>query len=64
MSFQQKKPNPPRIFTKLVSIRYLVSDDATSILASPLQVFLDLAVAIFMWPVFHQFCGPEMCEHS
>ena len=58
----QKKPDPLGFLQKLVTIRYLVSDDATPILGSPHQVFLDLWP--FLWPVFHQFCGPEMFEHS
>ena len=49
MSFQHKKNLTPSDFLrKLVTIRYLVSDDATPILGSPHQVFLDL------WPFL---CG-------
>ena len=44
----QKKPDLLGFLQKLVTIRYLVSDDATPILGSPHQVFLDL------WPVL---CG-------
>ena len=44
----QKKPDPLGFLRKLVTIRYLVSDDATPILGSPHQVFLDL------WPFL---CG-------
>ena len=46
--FNTKKPDPLRFLRKLVTIRYLVSDDATPILGSPNQVFLDL------WPFL---CG-------
>ena len=44
----QKNPDPLRFLRKLVTIRYLMSDDATPILGSPHQVFLDL------WPFL---CG-------
>ena len=45
----QKKPDPLRFLRKLVTIRCLVSDDATPILGSPDQVFLDL------WPFLCKF---------
>ena len=44
----QKIPDPLRFLRKLVTIKYLVSDDATPILGSPHPVFLDL------WPFL---CG-------
>ena len=44
----QKNPDSLGFLRKLVTIRYLVSDDATPILGSPHQVFLDL------WPFL---CG-------
>ena len=46
--FNTKKPDPLEFLQKLVTIRYLMSDDATPILGSPHQVFLDL------WPFL---CG-------
>ena len=49
MSFQHKKKTDPLGFLrKLVTIRYLVSDDATPILGSPHQVFF------YLWPFL---CG-------
>ena len=44
----QENPDTLGFLRKLVTIRYLVSDDATPILGSPHQVFLDL------WPFL---CG-------